>query len=244
MAVTGDQIYGRAPMPRMSGGGWGEFTRRRLAEIAGGALILIAIAYLLSVATAHEGDPSFSRAVDGPTLNLMGPVGAFVGDFALQGLGLAAIIFALAPAAWGWKLIRDRRLDRWWLKITLLPFAALLTAGACAAIPSTGHWPWIAGMGGFSGRLLLIGANGKQGLTALLAMRAVPAVLDMPLLLPTIILAVAATIALFFTFGISLGSYIRAGKGVATAGQRFGEALDRGRQSLGRRKAGAESDDD
>ena len=136
MAMTGDQFYGRPSFPRMSGGGWGEFVRRRLAEIAGGVFIAIALAYLLSVLTAHESDPSFNRAIDGPTLNLMGPVGAFIGDFALQGLGLAAILFALAPAAWGWKLIRDRRLERWWLKITLLPFAALLTAGACAAIPS------------------------------------------------------------------------------------------------------------
>src|SRR5690349_7644092 len=167
MAMTGDQIYGRG-LPRFNGGGWGEFVRRRLAEIAGGALMLIALAYLLSVLTAHEGDPSFNRAIDGPTLNLMGPVGAYVGDFALQGLGLAAIIFALAPAAWGWKLIRDRRLERWWLKITLLPFAALLTAGACAAIPSSGKWPWTAGMGGFSGRLLLDGADRTEGLKALL----------------------------------------------------------------------------
>ena len=125
MAMTGDQIYGRPSFPRMSGGGWGEFVRRRLAEIAGGIFIALALAYLLSVLTAHESDPSFNRAIDGPTLNLMGPVGAFIGDFALQGLGLAAILFALAPAAWGWKLIRDRRLERWWLKITLLPFAAL-----------------------------------------------------------------------------------------------------------------------
>ena len=94
MAMTGDQIYGRPSLRRMGGGGCGEFTRRRLAEIAGGAFIVIALAYLLSVLTAHESDPSFNRAIDGPTLNLMGPVGAYVGDFALQGLGLAAIIFA------------------------------------------------------------------------------------------------------------------------------------------------------
>ncbi|WP_119302403.1 FtsK/SpoIIIE family DNA translocase [Dongia deserti] len=244
MAMTGDQIYGRPSLPRMSGGGWGAFVRRRLAEIAGGTLLLIALAYLLSVLTAHESDPSFNRAVDGPTLNLMGPIGAHVGDFALQGLGLAAIIFVLAPAAWGWKLIRDRRLERWWLKITLLPLAALLSAGACAAIPSSGQWPWTAGMGGFSGRLLLIGADGKQGLRALLDTLGVPAVLEHPLLLPTLILALAAAVALFFTLGITLGGYIRAGKRVATAGQKFGEALDRGRLSLGRRKADEDDEDE
>jgi S-DNA-T family DNA segregation ATPase FtsK/SpoIIIE len=243
MAMTGDQIYGRPSLPRMSGG-WGEFVRRRLAETAGGAFIVLALAYLLSVLTAREGDPSFSRAIDGPTLNLMGPVGAYVGDFALQGLGLAAIVFALAPAAWGWKLIRDRRLQRWWLKITLLPFAALLTAGACAAIPSSGQWPWIAGMGGFSGRLLLIGADGRQGLKAVLDTMGVPPVLGSPLLPAAFILAAAAVVALFFTLGISLGGYIRAGRRVATAGQRFGQALDRGRQSLARRTVDDDAEDD
>jgi S-DNA-T family DNA segregation ATPase FtsK/SpoIIIE len=247
MAMTGDQIYGRSSLPRMSGGGWGEFVRRRLAEIAGGAFLAVALAYLLSVLTAHEGDPSFNRAIDGPVLNLMGPVGAYVGDFALQGLGLAAIIFALAPAAWGWKLIRDRRLDRWWLKITLLPFAALLSAGACAAIPSSGQWPWAAGMGGFSGRLLLIGANGKQGLKALLDSVGVPPVLGSPLLPATFILAVAAAIVVFFTLGISMGGYIRAGRRVANAGHKVGQAIDRGRQSLTRRpplnQRGADEDE-
>ena len=237
MAMTGDQFYGRPSLPRMSGGGWGEFVRRRLAEIAGGMFIAIALAYLLSVLTAHESDPSFNRAVDGPTLNLMGPVGAFIGDFALQGLGLAAILFALAPAAWGWKLIRDRRLERWWLKITLLPFAALLTAGACAAIPSSTQWPWTAGMGGFSGRLLLIGADGKQGLKAFLDFMNVPPVLGYELLPATVLIAIAAVVTVFFTLGISVGGYVRAGRRVATAGHKAGQALDRGRQLLTRRKA-------
>src|SRR6185369_3395077 len=244
MAMTGDQIYGRQSLPRMSGGGWGAFVRRRLAEIAGGVFILIALAYLLSVLTAHESDPSFSRAVDGPVLNLMGPVGAYVGDFALQGLGLAAIIFALAPAAWGWKLIRDRRLERWWLKITLLPFAALLSAGACAAIPTTGHWPWIAGMGGFSGRLLLIGADGQRGLKSMLDSFGVPPLLDSPLLPATFMLAVAAAFVVFFTLGISLGGYVRAGRRVANAGHKVGQAIDRGRLSLTRRKADEDEDEE
>jgi len=232
MAMTGEQIYGRSSLPRMSGGGWRDFVRRRLAEIAGGALILIGLAFLLSIATAHEGDPSFNRAVDAPTMNLMGPVGAFVGDFALQGLGLAALIFAAAPIIWGWKLVRDRRLDRWWLKLVLLPFAALATAAAVAAIPSSGNWPWIAGMGGFSGRLLLIGADGAGGLKMLLERFELSPVMNAPLLIPAAIFAVAALVVDYFTFGITMGGYMTFGRRVASAGKNVGQLVDRGRQNL------------
>jgi S-DNA-T family DNA segregation ATPase FtsK/SpoIIIE len=238
MAMTGEQIYGRAQMPQMrSGGGWREFLRRRMAEIAGGALMLIGLAYLLSLLTAHESDPSFNRAVDGPVMNLMGPVGAYVGDFALQGLGLAALILALAPMIWGWKLLRDRRLDRWWLKLVLLPFAALLTAAAVAAIPTDGaatggNWPWIAGMGGFSGRLLLIGADGAGGLAALLQRFELSPVLNSTLLLPTALFALAALIVDYFALGITLGGYVTFGRRVASAGRNAAQLVDRGRQSL------------
>ena len=52
MAMTGDQFYGRPSFPRMSGGGRGEFVRRRLAEIAGG--VFIAIALRLPAERAHR----------------------------------------------------------------------------------------------------------------------------------------------------------------------------------------------
>ncbi len=233
MAMTGEQIYGRRGLPPMpQSGGWRDFVRRRLAEIAGGALILLGLAFLLSIATAHEGDPSFNRAVDAPTMNLIGPVGAFVGDFALQGLGLAALIFAFAPIIWGWKLVRDRRLDRWWLKLVLLPFAALATAAAVAAIPSEGAWPWIAGMGGFSGRLLLIGADGAGGLKMLLEQFELSPVMDMPLLIPTAVFAVLALILDYFALGITVGGYMTFGRRVASAGKNVGQFVDRRRQGL------------
>ena len=233
MAMTGEQIYGRRGLPPMpQSGGWRDFVRRRLAEIAGGALILLGLVFLLSVATAHETDPSFNRAVDAPTMNLIGPVGAFVGDFALQGLGLAALIFAAAPIIWGWKLVRDRRLDRWWLKLVLLPFAALATAATVAAVPSDGTWPWIAGMGGFAGRLLLIGADGAGGLKLLLEQFELSPVMNMPLLVPTAVFAVLALVLDYFALGITMGGYMTFGRRVASAGKNVGQFVDRKRQGL------------
>jgi S-DNA-T family DNA segregation ATPase FtsK/SpoIIIE len=174
------------PPAGMSGGFWG-FLQRRLAEAGGGALIILGLALLLALLTASSGDPSFNRAVDQPTKNLMGPVGAYIADFALQGVGLGVIALVAAPLAWGWRLIRDRALPRWWLRLALVPVAALLLSLAAAGLPSSGPvatakpaagkaadatttgavitvtpapWPWTAGYGGFAGHLLLSGSAG------------------------------------------------------------------------------------
>jgi len=124
--------------PRGYSGGFRGFLQRRLAEGGGGVLIILGLALLLAFLTASSGDPSFNRAVDQPTRNLMGPVGAYVADFALQGLGLGVIALVAAPLAWGWRLIRDRALPRWWLRFTLVPVAVLLLAMAAAGLPSLG----------------------------------------------------------------------------------------------------------
>jgi S-DNA-T family DNA segregation ATPase FtsK/SpoIIIE len=168
----------------MQAGGFRGFLQRRLAEAMGAALIVLGLALLLSFLTASAGDPSFNRAVDQPVRNLMGPIGAYVADFALQGLGLGVFILFAAPVAWGWRLIRDRALPRWWLRLALVPVAALLLAMAAAGLPSdaaapsttattasapaaVAPWPWKAGLGGFAGHLLIEGTAGlNSGLAA------------------------------------------------------------------------------
>jgi S-DNA-T family DNA segregation ATPase FtsK/SpoIIIE len=164
----------------LQAGGLRGFVQRRLAEAMGAALIVLGLALLLSFLTASAGDPSFNRAVDQPVRNLMGPIGAYVADFALQGLGLGVFILFAAPMAWGWRLIRDRALPRWWLRLALVPLAALLLAMAAAGLPradvaqvtagapsTVAAWPWKAGLGGFAGHLLIDGTAGlNSGLAA------------------------------------------------------------------------------
>ncbi|MDY0882044.1 DNA translocase FtsK 4TM domain-containing protein [Dongia soli] len=182
-----DHAQSRSMQPPAVSGGFLGFLQRRLAEAGGGALIILGLALLLALLTASSGDPSFNRAVDQPTKNLMGPLGAYVADFALQGVGLGVIALVAAPLAWGWRLIRDRALPRWWLRLALVPVAALLLSLAAAGLPSSGPvatakpaagkaadatssgtvitvtpapWPWTAGYGGFAGHLLLSGSAG------------------------------------------------------------------------------------
>ncbi|HVI86960.1 MAG TPA: DNA translocase FtsK 4TM domain-containing protein [Dongiaceae bacterium] len=164
-------------------GGFRGFMQRRLAETLGAGLVLLGLALLLAFLSASSGDPSFNRAVDQPTRNLMGPLGAYVADFALQGLGLGVFALFAAPIAWGWRLVRQHGLTLWWLRLTLVPVAAILLAMAAAGLPdeaaqpvapataigtttagatATGApaWPWKAGMGGFAGHLLIEGTAG------------------------------------------------------------------------------------
>ncbi|HWU00432.1 MAG TPA: DNA translocase FtsK 4TM domain-containing protein, partial [Terriglobales bacterium] len=160
-------------------GGFRGFMQRRMTEALGGGLVLLGLALLLAFLSASAGDPSFNRAVDQPTRNLMGPLGAYVADFALQGLGLGVFALFAAPIAWGWRLVRQHGLTMWWLRLTLVPVAAILLAMAAAGLPdedaapattaagtATGTtvtapaWPWKAGMGGFAGHLLIEGTAG------------------------------------------------------------------------------------
>jgi S-DNA-T family DNA segregation ATPase FtsK/SpoIIIE len=169
-------------------GGFRGFMQRRLTEALGAGLVLLGLALLLALLSASAGDPSFNRAVDQPTRNLMGPLGAYVADFALQGLGLGVFVLFAAPIAWGWRLVRQHGLTLWWLRLTLVPVAAILLAMAAAGLPgedtkpaasaaggttvsvptvSAPAWPWKAGMGGFAGHLLIEGTAGlNSGLGA------------------------------------------------------------------------------
>src|SRR3954471_22085157 len=207
-----------------------DFLRRRTMEAVGVALILVGIAYLMALLSADSNDPSFNHAVDTPARNLLGLPGAYLADFALQALGLAAAVPAAALIAWGWRLIRTRAVARWWLKLLLLPVATALTAIPLATLPSSGQWPWVAGFGGFVGRMGFAGADGQNGLVGLAGRLAgnLPGTEVHALL---ILVTTALTfIALFFTLGIAVGGYVRFGRGVAHAGKKVGRAFDRRRQ--------------
>src|SRR3954471_11391291 len=207
-----------------------DFLRRRTMEAVGVALILVGIAYLMALLSADSNDPSFNHAVDTPARNLLGLPGAYLADFALQALGLAAAVPAAALIAWGWRLIRTRAVARWWLKLLLLPVATALTAIPLATLPSSGQWPWVAGFGGFVGRMGFAGADGNSGLVGLAGRLAgnLPGteVHALLILLPTVL----TFLALFFTLGIALVGYVRFGRGVAHAGKKVGLAFDRRRQ--------------
>ena len=143
--------------------GTGTFFRRTTVQLCGAALIALAAAILAALASFQSGDPSWNHAVSHPAKNLLGWPGAVVADLGLQYFGLAAVILPLALAGWGWRLLRDRALRRWWLRILLLPGAAVLSAVALSRLIRPDFWPLRSGLGGAFGELSLQRAMAVSG---------------------------------------------------------------------------------
>ena len=128
---------------------------RRLAELGGLSLIFVAAAAIVALASWSALDPSFNLATDGPTRNLLGRPGAVFADFLMQLVGLAAVVFVLPLAVWGWRLVTHRPPVR--IKIRLIAWflSVFFAAGFAACVKSTLNWPLSTGLGGIAGDLLL-----------------------------------------------------------------------------------------
>src|ERR1039457_3584045 len=85
-----------------------DILRRRLSEIAGLALITLALLGAIALATWSVQDPSLSHATQKPIHNLLGLPGAIFSDLAMQLLGLASILQLLPEALLGWRLLAHK----------------------------------------------------------------------------------------------------------------------------------------
>ena len=150
-----DRRRASKPQPGFLPSGTGEFFRKRLIETCGLALFALAVAILVACLTFSPADPSFNRAAEGPTANLLGPAGAHGADLLLQSLGLAALILPLVLAGWGWRLTRRRLLGRWWLRLIVVALLLPLAGATLAALPTPASWSAGDSLGGFLGALLL-----------------------------------------------------------------------------------------
>src|SRR6187399_3074511 len=91
-----------------------EIIRRRLSELAGLALITLALLGALALATWSVQDPSLSHATQKPIHNLLGYPGAIFSDLAMQLLGLAAILLLVPEALLGWRLLSHKTFGEKW----------------------------------------------------------------------------------------------------------------------------------
>ncbi len=131
-----------------------DIIKRRLSELAGLALITLALLGAIALATWSVQDPSLSHATQQPIHNLLGFPGAIFSDLAMQLLGLAAILLLAPEVLLGWRLISHRPVgDKW---RSLLWIVATFLAAACAStLPRIGSWPLPTGLGGVAGDAML-----------------------------------------------------------------------------------------
>src|SRR4029078_6969572 len=76
--------------------------RRRLRELVGLALIVLAMLLAAALASWSAQDPSLSYATNARPHNLLGFPGAIVADLLMQLFGISAVALVLPVAIWGW----------------------------------------------------------------------------------------------------------------------------------------------
>jgi S-DNA-T family DNA segregation ATPase FtsK/SpoIIIE len=129
--------------------------RRRLRELGGLTLIVLATLVALALATWSVQDPSLSHATNAHVRNILGVSGAIVADLLTQLFGLAALAFILPIAIWGWRLVTHRPMQRERVRLLFWLLGVLLTAGCAAALPRSSAWPLPVGLGGVIGDWML-----------------------------------------------------------------------------------------
>ncbi len=132
------------------------FLHRRLSELAGLGLVVLAVALAVALLSYSPSDPSWNTATaDSGTSNWLGSPGAYAADALLQPLGVAAVLLVVIFAAWGWRLIGYRGISPVWVRLTMLPICVIAAAMALAGLAPGEAWSLRAGLGGTLGTVLL-----------------------------------------------------------------------------------------
>ncbi len=127
---------------------------RRLSELAGLALLTLALITAVALATWSVQDPSLSHATNAPVHNLLGTAGAVASDLLMQLFGLAAAVILLPIGLNGWRLLAHQPFGsraRHFAWLAVLAFASAFAA----CLPRTASWPLPTGLGGVLGDALL-----------------------------------------------------------------------------------------
>src|SRR6202050_2636337 len=147
MSMIDRSLEGMASLSGHLGG----LLKRRLREVAGIALLSLAMMATLALATWSMQHPSLSHATDAPVRNLLGHTGAITADLLMQLLGLGSLALLLPIAIWGYRLLGHRPLSREKLRMRLCLFGAVLAAAFASCLPRSAHWPLPCGLGGVIG---------------------------------------------------------------------------------------------
>jgi len=131
---------------------------RRLNELIGLMVLVVAGLLLLALASYHSTDPSFNTVVGATTTrpeNWIGVVGAYISDLLLQLEGAAAFCLPLLLAALGWTWMRSLPAGSPWAKAIGTLLTLLFVPAIFGLLP--GHLHFLGGlpMEGLTGRLVV-----------------------------------------------------------------------------------------
>ncbi len=73
----------------------------------------------------------------------------------MQLFGLAATVFVLPVAVWGWRIATHRPFDREWMRLAFWLAGSVFAAGLASCLPASPHWPLPSGLGGVIGDAML-----------------------------------------------------------------------------------------
>lgn len=132
-----------------------EMLARRLRELMGLAMIGAAGAAAAALMTWSVQDPSFSNATSRTIRNVLGYPGAIGADLAMQIFGLGSVMLILPLAAWGWRVMTHRPIDRKLIRGACWILCAVSAAGFASCWPHGGSWPLPTGVGGVVGDALV-----------------------------------------------------------------------------------------
>ena len=110
------------------------FLQRRAAEGLGGVLFLAAILWAMAVGSFNIVDPSANNATAAEAANWLGLPGAYLADWSLSGVGIAALLPALVLACWGWRVASHQGLPWIWLNGFATPLAVIALAAFAATL--------------------------------------------------------------------------------------------------------------
>ena len=146
--------------------------KRAVWAATGIGIVGIALAALVTLISYNPGDPSLNTATDAAVQNWFAEPGAIFADAMLQSLGLAALVPLLIIAAWGGRVMRAETVSWLWLRTVSIPAAALLLSIGLSGFVQPSGWSLPAGVGGFSGHILLdLFAVSLSGLGAVESLR-------------------------------------------------------------------------
>jgi len=110
--------------------------RPRLNEVTGFVLLGGGVLLWLSLLSYHFQDASWNTAAgEGKPSNLIGYVGSYVADGALQAFGLAAFVLPVLVLLLAWKWIRSEAIEAPWIKVAGCALFMLSLSTALGLLP-------------------------------------------------------------------------------------------------------------